>query len=186
MKCDDFVFRIDTNNNQMRYRTRATWWRSRPAHNLQRSNGAGPACHPRTPPKAAQPKAQIQAAVQTMLTAKRNVGTTCENVKRRWRVASAGSWPFGLSEISANPNTGKDLGTKLLDTSATLFIDTSVDGLSGNQVVHYVLVTISLCSTFRRSRSSCQLSISDTRYSRIVKRPRELEKKSMPNRLLKK
>ena len=136
MKCDDFVFRIDTNNHQMRYRTRATWWRSRPAHNLQRSNGAGPPCHPRTPPKAAQPKAQIQAAVQTMLSAKRNVGTTCENVKRRWRVASAG-W------------------TKLLDTSATLFIDTSVDGLSGNQVVHYVLVTISLCSTFRRSRSSC-------------------------------
>ena len=119
MKCNDFVFRIDTNNHQMRYRTRATWWRSRPAHNLQRSNGAGPPCHPRTPPKAAQPKAQIQAAVQTMLSAKRNVGTTCENVKRRWRVASAG-W------------------TKLLDTSATLFIDTSVDGLSGNQVVHYV------------------------------------------------
>ena len=42
----------------MRYRTRATWWRSRPAHNLQRSNGAGSPCHPRTPPKAAQPKAQ--------------------------------------------------------------------------------------------------------------------------------
>ena len=59
MKCDDFVFQIDTNNNQMRYRTRATWWRSRPAHNLQRSNGAGHPCHPRTPPKAAQPKAQI-------------------------------------------------------------------------------------------------------------------------------
>ena len=118
MKCDDFVFQFDTITNQVRYRTRATWWRSRPAHNLQRSNGAGLPCHPRTPPKAAQPKAQIQAAVQTMLTAKRNVGTTCENVKRRWRVASAGSWPFGLSEISANPNTGKDLGTKLLDTSA--------------------------------------------------------------------
>ena len=65
-----------------------------------------------------------------MLTAKRNVGTTCENVKRRWRVASAGLW-FDLSEISANPNTGSDLGTKLLDTSATLFMDTSVDGLSG-------------------------------------------------------
>ena len=119
MKCDDFVFQFDTITNQVRYRTRATWWRSRPAHNLQRSNGAGPPCHPQTPPKAAQPKAQIQAAVQTMLTAKRNVGTTCENVKRRWRVASAGSWPFGLSEISANPNTGKDLGTKLLDTSAS-------------------------------------------------------------------
>ena len=80
--CDDFVFQIDTNTNPMRYRTRATWWRSRPAHNLQRSNGAGPPCHPRTPPKAAQPKVQIRAAVQTMLTAKRNVGTTCENVKR--------------------------------------------------------------------------------------------------------
>ena len=77
-RCDDFVLRSDTNNNQVRYRTRARWWRSRPAHNLQRSNGAGPPCHPRTPPKAAQPTAQIQAAVQTMLTAKRNVGTTCE------------------------------------------------------------------------------------------------------------
>ena len=155
MKCDDFVFQFDTITNQVRYRTRATWWRSRPAHNLQRSNGAGLPCHPRTPPKAAQPKTQIQATVQTMLTAKRNVGTTCENVKRRWRVASAGSWAFGLSETSANLNTGKDLGTKLFDTSASLFIDTSVDGLSGNQVVHYSLVTISLCPTFRRSRSSC-------------------------------
>ena len=58
MRCDDLVFQIDTNNNQVRYRTRATWWRSRPAHNPQRSNGAGPPCHPRTPPKAAQPTAQ--------------------------------------------------------------------------------------------------------------------------------
>ena len=59
MKCDVFVFfSIDTITNQVRYRTRATWWRSRPAHNLQRSNGAGRPCHPRTPPKAAQPKAQ--------------------------------------------------------------------------------------------------------------------------------
>ena len=58
MRCDDLVFQIDTNNNQVRYRTRATWWRSRLAHNPQRSNGAGPPCHPRTPPKAAQPTAQ--------------------------------------------------------------------------------------------------------------------------------
>ena len=45
------------------------------------------------------------------------------NVKRRWRVASAGSWPFALSEIDAKPNTGKDPGTKLLEISAILFID---------------------------------------------------------------
>ena len=45
----------------MRYRTRATWWRSRPAHNPQRSNGA---CHPRTPPKAAQPTAQSPQPVK--------------------------------------------------------------------------------------------------------------------------
>ena len=62
--CDDFVFQIDTNTNPMRYRTRATWWRSRPAHNLQRSNGAGPPCHPRTPPKAAQPNAQSPQPVK--------------------------------------------------------------------------------------------------------------------------
>ena len=116
-RCADLVFQSDTNNHQVRYRTRATWWRSRPAHNLQRSNGAGTACHPRTPPKAAQPKVQIRAAVQTMLTAKRNVGTT-------WKLSiglargSAGMWPFALSANSAKPNTGKDLGTKLLDTSA--------------------------------------------------------------------
>ena len=36
-------------------------------------------------------------------------------------MASAGSWPFALSEIGAKPNTGKDLGTKLLETSATFF-----------------------------------------------------------------
>ena len=83
-----------------------------------------------------------------MLTAKRNVGTTCENVKRRWRVASAGSWPFALSEIGAEPSTDKDLRTKLLDTSATLSIDTSVDALSDNQVVTLVLVTILALSDF--------------------------------------
>ena len=64
MRCDDLVFQSDTNNNQVRYRTRATWWRSRPAHNLQRSNGAGPPCHPRTPPKAAQPTAQSPQPVK--------------------------------------------------------------------------------------------------------------------------
>ena len=64
MKCDDFVFQFDTITNQVRYRTRATWWRSRPAHNLQRSNGAGLPCHPRTPPKAAQPKAQSPQPVK--------------------------------------------------------------------------------------------------------------------------
>ena len=64
MRCDDLVFELDTNNNQVRYRTRATWWRSRPAHNLQRSNGAGPPCHPRTPPKAAQPTAQSPQPVK--------------------------------------------------------------------------------------------------------------------------
>ena len=151
MRCDDLVFQIDTITNQMRYRTRATWWRSRPAHNPQRSNGAGPPCHPRTPPKAAQPTAQIQAAVQTMLTAKRNVGTTCEphNVKRRWRVASAVSWPFVLSEIGAKPNTGKDLGTKLLETSATLFVDTSVHAPSVIiKSFTLVLVTILALSDF--------------------------------------
>ena len=63
-RCDDFVLRSDTNNNQVRYRTRARWWRSRPAHNLQRSNGAGPPCHPRTPPKAAQPTAQSPQPVK--------------------------------------------------------------------------------------------------------------------------
>ena len=69
-----------------------------------------------------------------MLTAKRNVGTTCEHykVKRRWRVVSIGSWPFALSEVGAKSNTGKDLETKLLDASATLSIDTSVDALSDN------------------------------------------------------
>ena len=151
MRCDDLVFQIDTNNNQVRYRTRATWWRSRPAHNPQRSNGAGPPCHPRTPPKAAQPTAQIQAAVQTMLTAKRNVGTTCEphNVKRSWCVASAGSWPFALSEIGAKPNTGKDLGTKLLETSATFFIDASVHAPSVIiKSFTLVLVTILALSDF--------------------------------------
>ena len=65
-----FFFRIDTITNQVRYRTRATWWRSRPAHNLQRSNGAGHPCHPRTPPKAAQPKAQSPQPV-----AKEYIGT---------------------------------------------------------------------------------------------------------------
>ena len=157
MWCDDFVFQIDTNNNQMRYRTRATWWRSRPAHNPQRSNGAGPPCHPRTPPKAAQPTAQIQAAVQTMLTAKRNVGTTCEphNVKRLWRVASAGSWPIALSEIGAKPNPGKDLGTKLLETSATPFIDIFVHAPSVIiKSSTFVLVIILLCQTCRRRRFS--------------------------------
>ena len=48
---------------------------------------------------------------------------------------SAGMWPFALSENGAKPNTGKDLGIKFLDTSATLFIDTSVDALSDNQIV---------------------------------------------------
>ena len=62
--CDDFVLRSDTNNNQVRYRTRARWWRSRPAHNLQRSNGAGPPCHPWTPPKAAQPTAESPQPVK--------------------------------------------------------------------------------------------------------------------------
>ena len=33
-------------------------------HILQRSNGAGPPCHPRTPPKAAQPKAQSPQPVK--------------------------------------------------------------------------------------------------------------------------
>ena len=181
-------FRIDTITNQVRYRTRATWWRSRPAHNLQRSNGAGPPCHPRTPPKAAQPKAQIRAAVQTMLTAKRNVGTTCENVERCWRLASAGSWPFALSEIGAKPSTGKDHRTKLFDPSATLFIDTSVDAPSAIiKSFTLVLVTILALSDFFGDRGSAVvLSISDTRYSRIVKRSRKLEKKSTSNRLLKK
>ena len=110
-------FKIDTITNQVRYRTRATWWRSRPAHNPQRSNGAGTPCHPRTPPKAAQPKVQIRAAVQTMLTAKRNVGTTWK-LSRGLARGSAGMWPFALSANSAKPNTGKDLGTKLLETSA--------------------------------------------------------------------
>ena len=66
MRCDDLVFQSDTITNPMRYRTRAThtWWRSRPAHNLQRSNGAGSPCHPRTPPKAAQPKAQSPQPVK--------------------------------------------------------------------------------------------------------------------------
>ena len=64
MRCDDLVFQIDTITNQVRYRTRATWWRSRPAHNPQRSSGAGPPCHPRTPPKAAQPKAQSPQPVK--------------------------------------------------------------------------------------------------------------------------
>ena len=49
---------------------------------------------------------------------------------------SAGMWPFCLSENGAKPNTGKNSGIKLLDTSATLFIDTSVDAFSENQVVH--------------------------------------------------
>ena len=40
-------------------------------------------------------------------------------------MASAGSWPFALSEIGAKPNTGKDLGTKLLEISAILFIGTT-------------------------------------------------------------
>ena len=48
----------------MRYRTRAAWWRSRPAHNPQRSNGAGPPCQPRTPRKAAQPTAQSPQPVK--------------------------------------------------------------------------------------------------------------------------
>ena len=47
-------------------------------------------------------------------------------------MASAGSWPFALSGGGAKPNTGKDLGTELLDTSATLSIDRSVDALSKN------------------------------------------------------
>ena len=86
-----------------------------------------------------------------MLTAKRNVGTTCEphDVKRRWCVASAGSWPFALSEIGAKPNTGKDLGTKLLETSATLFIDTSVHAPSVIiKSFTLVLVTILALSDF--------------------------------------
>ena len=63
-------------------------------------------------------------------------------------MASAGSRPFALSEIGAKLSTGKDLRTKLLDTSATLFIDTSVDALSHNQVVSLVLVTILALSDF--------------------------------------
>ena len=47
-------------------------------------------------------------------------------------MVSTGSWPFALSEVGAKSNTGKDLGTKLLDASATLSIDTSVDALSDN------------------------------------------------------
>ena len=122
-----------------------------------------------------------------MLTAKRNVGTTCENVERRWRLASAGSWPVALSEIGAKPSTGKDHGTKLLDTSTTLFIDTSVDAPSDNEVVHSCFGDNSRLVRFLGDRGSAVvLSISDTRYSRIVKRSRKLEKKSTSNRLLKK
>ena len=47
-------------------------------------------------------------------------------------MVSIGSWLFALSEVGAKSNTGKDLGTKLLDASATLSIDTSVDALSDN------------------------------------------------------
>ena len=191
MRCDDLVFQIDTNNNQVKYRTRATWWRSRPAHNPQRSNGAGPPCHPRTPPKAAQPTAQIRAAVQTMLTAKRNVGTTCEphiyNVKRRWRVASAGSWPFALSEIGAKPNTGKDLGTKLLEIALPFYRHIRAFSIGDNKVVHSCFGDNShLVRLFGDRGSAVVLSISDTRYSRIVKRSRKLEKKFTSNRLLNK
>ena len=64
-------------------------------------------------------------------------------------MASAGSWPFALSEIGANPNTGKDLGTKLLETSATLFIDTSVHAPSVIiESFTFVLVTILALSDF--------------------------------------
>ena len=75
MRCDDLVFELDTNNNQVRYRTRATWWRSRPAHNLQRSNGAGPPCHPRTPPKAAQPTTQSPQPVKKRSLGMSHLGT---------------------------------------------------------------------------------------------------------------
>ena len=37
-------------------------------------------------------------------------------------MASAGLWPFALSEIGAKPNTCKDPGTKLLEISAILFL----------------------------------------------------------------
>ena len=64
-------------------------------------------------------------------------------------MASAGSWLFASSEIGAKPNTGKDFGTKLLDTSATLFIDTSVHALSVIiKSFTLVLVTILTLSDF--------------------------------------
>ena len=93
MRSDDLDFKLTTLTIRWGAAQGAEWWRSRPAHNPQRSNGAGPPCHPRTPPKAAQPTAQVRAAVQTMLAAKRDVGTTCgpHTAKRRWRVASARS-----------------------------------------------------------------------------------------------
>ena len=87
-----------------------------------------------------------------------------EIVERRWRLASAGMRPFTLSEISAKPNTGKDLGTKLLDTSATLFIDTSVDALSENQIVHFYFGDNSRCVRLVGVQGSAvPLSISDSR-----------------------
>ena len=59
----------------------------------------------------------------------RHVNLKCQEALA-W--VSAGSWPFALSEVGAKPNTGKDLGTKLLDNSATFSIVTSMDALPDN------------------------------------------------------
>ena len=64
-------------------------------------------------------------------------------------MATAGSWPFALSDIGAKANIGKDLGTKLLETSATLFIGTSVHAPSVIiKSFTLVLVTILALSDF--------------------------------------
>ena len=106
----------------------------------------------------------------------RHVNLKCQEVLA-W--ASTGSWPFALSEVGAKPNTGKDLETKLLDTSATLSIDTSVDVLRIIKSSHSRFGDNSRFVRLSGDQGpAVVLSISDTRYSRIVKRSRLLEKNS--------
>ena len=91
---------------------------------------------------------------------------------------SAGMWSFALSENGAKPNPGKDSGIKLLDTSVTLFIDTSVDALSENQVVHSCFGDNSCLARFLGDQGPA------VGYSRIVKGSRALEKKCTSDLLL--
>ena len=66
MRSDVLDFKLITLTIRWRAAQGAEWWRSRPAHNPQRSNGAGPPCHPRTPPKLRSPRPNLHSLERSM------------------------------------------------------------------------------------------------------------------------